>query len=165
MRSEPRKQAAFRMESSGYTLDGVAPGRKPYCRDQTSCSPSHGCHGPRHSAWDSRLSNDTPLPRTTSWRWSHCPRPPPPPHSLLIARPPSRPKRSSFIVITIQQRWTRGLPKKTHQFLQLLNLPPETFIQIADIDCYNSRCIVSSSFSYVACSSSADAPCRSTSLS
>ena len=33
-----------------------------------------------------RLSNDVPLPRTKSWRWSHRPRPPPPPHhSAAIA--------------------------------------------------------------------------------
>ena len=42
-------------------------------------------------AWSSslrvgRLSNDVPLPRTKSWRWSHRPRPPPPPHhSAAIA--------------------------------------------------------------------------------
>ena len=90
MRSEPRKQAAFRIESSGYTLDGVAPGRKSYCREQTSCFPSHG-HGPRHSAWEGcrtmhlyqelslgsgRIALHVGLPR------------------LLIARPPLRPKRS-----------------------------------------------------------------------
>ena len=38
-----------------------------------------------NGAWSSslrvrRLSNDTPLPRTKSWRWLHRPRPPPPPH-------------------------------------------------------------------------------------
>ena len=42
-------------------------------------------------AWSSslrvgRLSNDVPLPRTKSWRWSHRPRPSPPPHhSAAIA--------------------------------------------------------------------------------
>ena len=42
-------------------------------------------------AWSSslcagRISNDTPLPRTKSWRWTHRPRPPPPPHrSAAIA--------------------------------------------------------------------------------
>jgi hypothetical protein len=86
MRSEPRKQAAFRVESSSYTLDGVAPGRKPHYGDQTTCSPSTG-HGPRHSAWEGfrtmylyqelslgggRIALG--LPR------------------LLITRPPSRPK-------------------------------------------------------------------------
>ena len=89
MRSEPRKQAAFRVESSSYTLDGVAPGRKPHYGDQTTCSPSTG-HGPRHSAWEGfrtmylyqelslgggRIALG--LPR------------------LLITRPPSRPKRLS----------------------------------------------------------------------
>ena len=51
MRSQPRTRAAFRTESPSYTLAGVAPGRKPYCGDQNSCSPSHR-HGPRHSAWE-----------------------------------------------------------------------------------------------------------------
>ena len=49
LRSEPRQRAAFRTESSGYTLAGVAPGRKTYYEDRTSCTPSTG-HGPRHSA-------------------------------------------------------------------------------------------------------------------
>ena len=86
LRSEPRQRAAFRTESSGYTLAGVAPGRKPYYGDRTSCTPSTG-HGPRHSAWEGfrtiRLYQELSLgggrialglPR------------------LLIARPPSRPK-------------------------------------------------------------------------
>jgi hypothetical protein len=86
MRSQPRRRAALRTESSGYTLAGVAPGRKPYCGDRTSCTPSRG-HGPRHSAWEGcrtihlyqelRLGGGSialGLPR------------------LLIARPPSRPK-------------------------------------------------------------------------
>ena len=48
MRSEPRQRAAFRTEPSVCTLAGVAPGRKPYYGDGTSCTPSIG-HGPRHS--------------------------------------------------------------------------------------------------------------------
>ena len=69
-----------------YTLDGVAPGRKPHYGDQAACSPSTG-HGPRHSGWEGfrtmylyqelslgggRIALG--LPR------------------LLITRPPSRPK-------------------------------------------------------------------------
>ena len=86
MRSEPTQWAAFRIESSGYTLAGVAPGRKPYCRDRTSCSPSHG-HGPRHSAWERcrtiHLDQELSLGGgSTALGLPH----------LLIVRPPSRPK-------------------------------------------------------------------------
>ena len=54
-------------------------------------------------AWSSslrvgRLSNDVPLPRTKSWRWSHRPRPPPPPHhSAAIAT-----KKSGMLVLITQ---------------------------------------------------------------
>ena len=86
MRSQPMQQAAFRIESSGCTLAGVAPGRKPYCGDRTSCTPSHG-HGPRHSAWEG--CRTIHLGQELSLRGCitalGLPR-------LLIARPPSRPK-------------------------------------------------------------------------
>ena len=101
LRSEPRQRAAFRTESSGYTLAGVAPGRKPYYGDRTSCTPSTG-HGPRHSAWegcrtihlyqDLRLGGGSialGLPR------------------LLIARPPSRPKSPLFTNCRLFCWWWR----------------------------------------------------------
>ena len=91
LRSEPRQRAAFRTESSGYTLAGVAPGRKPYCGDRTSCSPSHG-HGPRHSAWEGcrTIHLDQELSLGGGSTALGIPR-------LLIVRPPSRPKSPVFL--------------------------------------------------------------------
>ena len=93
MRSEPTQWAAFRIESSGYTLAGVAPGRKPYCGDRTSCSPSHG-HGPRHSAWEGcrTIHLDQELSLGGGSTALGLPR-------LLIVRPPSRPKSPLRVLI------------------------------------------------------------------
>ena len=90
LRSEPREWAVFRIESSGYTRDGVAPGRKPYCGDQTICSPSTG-HGPCHSAWEGFQT--IRLYQELSLRGGRIalglPR-------LLIAQLPSRPNKSMY---------------------------------------------------------------------
>ena len=121
MRSEPMQRAAFRIESSGCTLAGVAPGRKPYCGDRTSCSPSHG-HGPRHSAWEGcrTIHLDQELSLGGGSTALCLPR-------LLIARPPSRPKRplsaSSVLVgarTHIELAWPNG-PMVTMDHARLRN--------------------------------------------
>ena len=60
-------------------------------------------------AWSSslrvgRLSDDVPLPRTKSWRWSHRPRAPPPPHHLAAIATKTSPRGSS-LVTNISLAW------------------------------------------------------------
>ena len=115
MRSEPRKQAAFRVESSSYTIDGVAPGRKPHYGDRTTCSPSTG-HGPRHSAWEGFRT--TRLYQELSLRGGRIalglPR-------LLITRPPSRPKSPLDYTLT-SLTWQGAADYSTTNVTQAANL-------------------------------------------